>query len=281
MFRRLNSNWGSRTVLAAALALLFSSGACRAPVPQNEITFRAAPAHVVEGGPAALSWDAPGSAGVWINGKGRRVGDNYVPFEAAGSYTVIPSHDADPPLAPAGRSPVVTVKYVLTAAPKQGGSPASREAEVTVHFYVSPTEALAMLRRSEAAVLDTRAPQLFASGDNIPGAVNIPRAELDRRADELPRDKTIIVTYLGEDEGEREAWAVVWALAERGLRATVLRGGTAAWWEEIENGAKKEGLRRPASTGRERARPKPGDNCNAEDVLLGRCSAAQALNDNR
>lgn len=91
-----------------------------------------------------------------------------------------------------------------------------------------------MQKAGAAVILDVRDARFFAPSDNIPGSINIPREDLDRRADELPADKAVIVTYLATaPEGAGPAWGAVWTLADRGRKATVLLGGTEAWWHQV------------------------------------------------
>lgn len=77
-------------------------------------------------------------------------------------------------------------------------------------------------------VVDVRDPQAYAVG-HVPGAVNIPLAELEVRLGELPAG-ALIVTYcateqVGESHGERAAAL----LRARGFDAIALEGGLPAW----------------------------------------------------
>ena len=51
-------------------------------------------------------------------------------------------------------------------------------------------------RPSDAAVVDVREPEEFASG-HVPGAVNLPQADLATRLDEVPRDRPVFVICQG------------------------------------------------------------------------------------
>ncbi len=75
-----------------------------------------------------------------------------------------------------------------------------------------------------AVVLDVREPGEFAAG-HVPGARNLPLAQLRRRHGELARDQPIVV-YCGV--GQRAYYAVRF-LAQRGYRAANLSGGYATY----------------------------------------------------
>jgi rhodanese-related sulfurtransferase/DNA-binding transcriptional ArsR family regulator len=61
---------------------------------------------------------------------------------------------------------------------------------------VPAKELLARLRRGEVTVLDVRPVEEFAAG-HIPGAVNIPIHELEKRLAELPRRKEVVAYCRG------------------------------------------------------------------------------------
>jgi hydroxyacylglutathione hydrolase len=94
-------------------------------------------------------------------------------------------------------------------------SPSVREA--------SPDELRA--RPSDAAVVDVREPEEFASG-HVPGAVNLPQADLATRLDEVPRDRPVFVICQGGFRSLRAAQF----LSQCGLADVAsVRGGTEAW----------------------------------------------------
>lgn len=111
-----------------------------------------------------------------------------------------------------------------------------------LQFESTPHQLHELLRKDSMLVLDVRDAQAYAQ-ERIPGAVNIPLAELPRRCQELPRDKTI-VCY---------CWTVTCALApkaalelaHRGYKVQELFGGIDAW--------KKAGM--PVESGAARAQP--------------------------
>jgi rhodanese-related sulfurtransferase len=73
-------------------------------------------------------------------------------------------------------------------------------------------------------VLDVRQPEEYAAG-HIAGARLIPLGELQGRADELPRDREIVVVCAS---GSRSASATR-LLASLGYNAVNLNGGMGAW----------------------------------------------------
>jgi rhodanese-related sulfurtransferase/DNA-binding transcriptional ArsR family regulator len=91
---------------------------------------------------------------------------------------------------------------------------------------VSRTELVDRLRAGTAAVLDVRPEDEFRDG-HLPGALNIPLAQLERRLAELPPDREIVAYCRGP-------WCVlsfeaVAALRRRGYRARRLEDGYPEW----------------------------------------------------
>jgi ArsR family transcriptional regulator len=91
---------------------------------------------------------------------------------------------------------------------------------------VSRIELLDRLRAGTATVLDVRPEDEFQQG-HLPGALNIPLAQLERRLAELPPDREIVAYCRG-------AWCVlsfeaVAALRQRGYRARRLEDGFPEW----------------------------------------------------
>ena len=82
-------------------------------------------------------------------------------------------------------------------------------------------------RREAATVLDVREPEEYAHG-HLPGAVNLPQADLASRLDEVPRDRAIITIC---QSGSRSLRAAQF-LKQMGFVDVVnVAGGTAAWQE--------------------------------------------------
>jgi glyoxylase-like metal-dependent hydrolase (beta-lactamase superfamily II)/rhodanese-related sulfurtransferase len=80
-------------------------------------------------------------------------------------------------------------------------------------------------RPSDAAVIDVREPEEFAGG-HVPGAANLPQADLATRLDEVPRGRPIFVICQGGFRSLRAAQF----LAQRGFTDVAsVKGGTEAW----------------------------------------------------
>src|SRR6516165_1155609 len=99
---------------------------------------------------------------------------------------------------------------------------------------VSRIELLDRLRAGTATVLDVRPEDEFQQG-HLPGALNIPLAQLERRLAELPPDREIVAYCRREIVAYcRGAWCVlsfeaVAALRQRGYRARRLEDGFPEW----------------------------------------------------
>ena len=80
-------------------------------------------------------------------------------------------------------------------------------------------------RPSDAVVLDVREPEEFANG-HVPGAVNLPQADLATRLDEVPRDRPVFVICQGGFRSLRAAQF----LRQQGISDVAsVKGGTEAW----------------------------------------------------
>ena len=79
--------------------------------------------------------------------------------------------------------------------------------------------------RADAVLLDVREPEEYAYG-HVPGAVNLPQAELSTRLAEVPRDRPVFVIC---ESGMRSLRSTQF-LRQMGYdHLTNVRGGTAAW----------------------------------------------------
>jgi hydroxyacylglutathione hydrolase len=80
-------------------------------------------------------------------------------------------------------------------------------------------------RAPGVAVIDVREPEEFASG-HVPGAFNLPQADLATRLDEVPRDHPVFVICQGGFRSLRAAQF----LSQRGYSDVAsVKGGTEAW----------------------------------------------------
>jgi len=92
---------------------------------------------------------------------------------------------------------------------------------------LSTFEAIQLINREDALVLDVRSPEEFARG-HILGAKNVPLGELDRRAAEVAKNRSRPVIVACES-GNRSLGAAA-RLRRLGYeRAYSLAGGLAAW----------------------------------------------------
>ncbi|MDE2290867.1 MAG: rhodanese-like domain-containing protein [Elusimicrobia bacterium] len=93
-------------------------------------------------------------------------------------------------------------------------------------YEVTPWTLNAKMPEGMHLVLDVRDAEKFAAG-HIPGAVNMPLAELPGRLGELPKDKTL-VTYCSNLICGLAPRAAL-QLAEKGFTVQMLHGGLEAW----------------------------------------------------
>jgi rhodanese-related sulfurtransferase len=91
---------------------------------------------------------------------------------------------------------------------------------------VPAAELLDRARRGLVTILDVRPPQEFAAG-HVPGAVNIPIHELEKRIRELPKRKEIIAYCRGPFC--LMSFEAVHLLRKRGMRARRLQDGMPEW----------------------------------------------------
>jgi hydroxyacylglutathione hydrolase len=82
-------------------------------------------------------------------------------------------------------------------------------------------------RAPEAMVLDVREPEEYAHG-HVPGAVNLPQAELATRLEEVPRDHPLLVIC---QSGYRSLRAAQFLRQTGFAEVASVKGGTAAWQE--------------------------------------------------
>jgi rhodanese-related sulfurtransferase/DNA-binding transcriptional ArsR family regulator len=94
---------------------------------------------------------------------------------------------------------------------------------------VPRSELLTRVREGLVTVLDVRPPEEFAAG-HVPGAVNIPLAELEQRLEELGKDQEIVAYCRGPHCVL--AFDAVARLREKGLQARRLEDGYPEWKAE-------------------------------------------------
>ena len=97
---------------------------------------------------------------------------------------------------------------------------------------LTPAQFAEGLRQPGAVLVDVRRPDEFAAG-HLPGAVNIPLADLRARMAGLPRDRTVL-TYCGV--GQRAYYAAR-ALTQHGCTARLLPGGYETYRALVGSGA--------------------------------------------
>ena len=91
---------------------------------------------------------------------------------------------------------------------------------------VSPTEAVRLMNREKASVIDVSEPGEYAAG-HVVGSRNIPLGRLEV-APELPKNKTLPIVLVCAS-GKRAAKAAKALQAKGYAKAVVLAGGLAAW----------------------------------------------------
>lgn len=93
---------------------------------------------------------------------------------------------------------------------------------------VAPQQAVMMINRSDAVVVDVRDKKDFDSG-HIVDAINIPLSKLSQRVTELDKHKqkpVIVVCKMGQHSGDASK-----ALLEAGFEQVVRLGGGIAEWK--------------------------------------------------
>ena len=130
-----------------------------------------------------------------------------------------------------GEEAVVGLLHALSRVGEQNSAEIARV--MTTYFRardelepVSRDELVDRLRSGTATVLDVRPEDEFRQG-HLPGALNIPLAQLERRLAELPADREVVAYCRGP-------WCVlsfeaVAALRQRGYRARRLEDGFPEW----------------------------------------------------
>src|SRR5262249_42755311 len=80
-------------------------------------------------------------------------------------------------------------------------------------------------RPADAVLVDVREPEEFVNG-HVPGAINLPQADLATRLNEVPRDRPVLVICQGGFRSLRAAQF----LSQCGISDVAsVKGGTEAW----------------------------------------------------
>lgn len=87
---------------------------------------------------------------------------------------------------------------------------------------------LAESNQPPLVVVDVRDADKYATG-HVPGAINIPLAELEARLSELPAGAPIVTYCAMEDRGESHGEHAAALLRAQGFDAIALEGGLPAW----------------------------------------------------
>lgn len=95
-----------------------------------------------------------------------------------------------------------------------------------LNYEATPWGLKSLLPEGKVFVLDVRTPDKFEAG-HIPGALNIPMADLTARLAELPKDKAIVV-YCSNITCWLSAKAAL-QLAEKGFTVQRFFGGMEEW----------------------------------------------------
>jgi rhodanese-related sulfurtransferase len=90
---------------------------------------------------------------------------------------------------------------------------------------VKTEDAAAWLQENKPVIVDVREPEEYGSG-HLPGAVNIPQADLGVRVDEVPADKSVLVV---DTAGGRAPRAASFLLSQGRANVMYLAGGSNAW----------------------------------------------------
>ena len=100
-------------------------------------------------------------------------------------------------------------------------------ATIGVYGFTAERFLEALRTADVTVVLDVREPEEYAHG-HVPGAINVPQADLASRLGEVPRDRPVLVVC---QSGSRSRRAAQFLLQMGFERVASVRGGTAAWCE--------------------------------------------------
>src|SRR4051794_40097347 len=98
------------------------------------------------------------------------------------------------------------------------------ESEKLGSDQLAPDDARQFIATERGQTVDLRDPEEFAAG-HIAGATNVPEDELEKRLDELSKDRPVIVVCANGGDSARAAEQ----LREHGYEAASVKGGMKAW----------------------------------------------------
>jgi phage shock protein E len=106
-----------------------------------------------------------------------------------------------------------------------GSSPAAQAGPSSLPENVSTSQVKALLGQPDVLILDVREQDEYDAG-HIPGVKLIPSGEVANRLDEIPKDKTVIVTCRS---GNRSASATKYLREQGYTNVHNMEGGIIAW----------------------------------------------------
>jgi rhodanese-related sulfurtransferase len=105
------------------------------------------------------------------------------------------------------------------------------EQKIQTCFAIEDLQQLLKQSPDQLAIIDVRTAEEYTE-KNIPGAINIPLDELERRSNELSK-QSLIITVCGKGGGRSAEAAVI--LKQQGFsKALFLCEGTVGWYERVE-----------------------------------------------
>jgi len=103
----------------------------------------------------------------------------------------------------------------------------ARPMPATESTSVNAQEAPPWIQENKPLIVDVREPEEYASG-HLPGAVNIPQADLGVRIEEVPADKPVLVV---DTAGGRSPRAASFLVNNARTNVMYLAGGSNRWKE--------------------------------------------------
>lgn len=97
-------------------------------------------------------------------------------------------------------------------------------------YTVGPVELKALMENGKVKIIDARDKSDYETS-HIPGAISVPRAEIQNRKDEFSKDETYVV-YCYNQQCHMAANAC-FELADLGFPVVLLEGGFKVWTEDF------------------------------------------------